>query len=164
MAALDEGATHPDLAAVKPLRKGDKPWPVLPPPQALEAGVPLRLVLRQGVRDALRTALMDSVALRVRAALGPPARVPVCWYGQQDAYWIAHYDALRRLGLAHYSPPESAALDDWATLARTTGWWWPGEEVCVMVDRPVAIAPLSLRDDTIPVPSAPAVVYRLLTS
>ena len=57
----------------------------------------LRLVLRQTIRDALRTALMDSVALRVRAALGPTARTPICWYGQQDAYWIAHYDTLRRL-------------------------------------------------------------------
>jgi hypothetical protein len=164
MAVLDEGASHPDLEPAKHARKGDKPWPVLPPVPALEAGVPLRVVLRQSIREALRTVLMDSVALPVRTALGPPARLPICWYGQQDAYWIAHYDVLRRLGLAHHSPPESAALDDWATLARSAGWWWPGEEVCVMVDRPVAIDPLTLRDDTIPVPSAPAVVYRLLTS
>jgi hypothetical protein len=22
------------------------------------------------------------------------------------------------------------------TLARSCGWWWPGEDVCVVVDRP----------------------------
>jgi hypothetical protein len=133
---------------------------LLPPAQALEAGVPLRLVLRQNIRDALRTALMDSVALRVRAALGPPARIPICWYGQQDAYWIAHYDILRRLGLARFPAQEAARLDDWATIARSTGWWWPGEKVCVVVDRPARIDPVPLRDDAIPVPTTPVVVYR----
>ena len=38
------------------------------------------------------------VALPVRSGLGPPGRVPICWYGQQDASWIAHHDVLRRLG------------------------------------------------------------------
>jgi hypothetical protein len=160
MAGLDEGAAHPDLEPPKPMRKRDKPWPVLPPEQALEAGVPLRLVLRQTIRDALRTVLMDSIALRVRAALGPTGRLPICWYGQQDAYWIAHYDILRRLGLANYSPPQAAGLDAWATLARTTGWWWPGEQVCVLVDRPARIDAVPLPEDAIPVPADPAITYR----
>jgi len=50
---------------------------VLPPVAALEAGVPLRVVLRQGVREATRTTLLHGVALPVRAALGPPARLPI---------------------------------------------------------------------------------------
>jgi len=157
MARLDEGAAHPDLDPPRPARKRDKPWPVLPPAQALDYGVPLRLVLRQTIRDALRTVLMDSIALRVRAALGPTAQTPICWYGQQDAYWIAHYDTLRRLGLAHYSPPQAAGLDAWATLARSTGWWWPGEQVCVMVDRPAHIDPVRRPEDE---DALPAVVYR----
>jgi hypothetical protein len=160
MANLDEGATHPDLALPKLARKRDKPWPVLPPEQALEAGVPLRLVLRQTIRDALRTVLMDSIALRVRAALGPTAQTPICWYGQQDAYWIAHYDILRRLGLADYPPGPAADLDAWATLARTAGWWWPGEQVCVMVERPARIDPVQLHPEAIEVRTEPAVVYR----
>lgn len=160
MAVLDEGAAHPDLSPVGAVRKGDKPWPVLPPEQAISAGVPLRLVLRQGVRDALRTALMDSVALRARAALGPVSRVPVCWYGQQDAYWIAHYDTLRRLGLAHYPQGAAERLDDWIALARVAGWWWPGEQVCVLADRPASIGPVALPADAIPSRSTPAVVYR----
>ena len=157
MAALDECAVHPDLEPAKHVRKGDKPWPMLPPVPALEFGVPLRLVLRRGIRDTLRTVLMESVALPVRAALGPPARLPVCWYGQQDAYWIAHYDIVRRLGLAHYPAPLAGRLDDWATLARHAGWWWPGEQVCVAVDRPARIG---VSAQAPPVRSSPVVVYR----
>ena len=160
MAALDEGASHPDLETPKHAHKGDKPWPVLPPLQALQAGIPLRVVLRQHVRGALRTIVMDSVALPVRAVLGPSARLPICWYGQQDAYWIAHYDILRRLSLAHYPPQDAARLDDWATIARSTGWWWPGEQVCVVVDRPARIDPIPLADDAVPVAATPVVVYR----
>jgi hypothetical protein len=62
LAALDEAADHPDLEPLRPVRKGDRPWPVLPPVAAIEAGVPLRVVLRQGVREALRTALLHGVA------------------------------------------------------------------------------------------------------
>lgn len=74
-----------------------------------------------------------------RAELGPPESLPVCWYGQQDAPWIAYYDAWRRLGLAHYFGPDEALLDAWATLARSCGWWWPDEAVCVIVERPAVI-------------------------
>lgn len=159
MARLDEAAVHPDLETSRYPRDG-KPWPMLPPLEALRAGVPLRVVLRQGVREALRTALTHSVTLPVRAALGPPARLPICWYGQQDAPWIAYYDTLRRLGLARYAPPDTARLDDWAALARTTGWWWPGETVCVIVERPARIGAVPLPDDALPEVSAPEVVYR----
>jgi hypothetical protein len=160
LAALDDAADHPDLEPLSPVRKGGRPWPVLPPVPAIEAGVPLRVVLRQGVREALRTALLHGVALPVRAALGPPARLPVCWYGQQDASWIAHHDVLRRLGLARPSPRDAGHLDDWAALARATGWWWPGEQVCVMVERPAGIGPVVLPDDPSTAPAAAQVGYR----
>jgi hypothetical protein len=146
MAALDEDADHPDLDPPKGARKAAKPWPELPPVPALEAGVPLRVVLRRHIRDHLRTALMENAALPVRAALGPPARTPICWYGQQDAYWVGHYDIVRRLGLARHSATLTARLDDWATLARSAGWWWPADDTCVLVERPVRFGPVAYRD------------------
>ena len=79
---------------------------------------------------------------------------------QQDAYWIAHYDVLRRLGLAQYAPPQAARLDDWATLARAAGWWWPGEDVCVVVERPVRIDTVPLPDDAPPAAAPAVVAYR----
>ncbi|HEY2671807.1 MAG TPA: hypothetical protein VGJ07_15740 [Rugosimonospora sp.] len=138
--ALDERLTRPDFDPPPPKRKNaQQPWPVLPPLDALRAGIPFREVLRQGVRDALRTSLADGFYLPVRAALAAQRPPAVCWYGQQEAYWVAYYDTWRRLGLAQYSHADESYLDVWATLARSCGWWWPGEEVCVIVERPAAI-------------------------
>ncbi|MFI5836595.1 DUF6745 domain-containing protein [Micromonospora sp. NPDC051300] len=146
--ALSEGVTHAD-PELTPLRAGKtkEPWPELPPLPALARGVPLGVVLHQGVRTALHRSLAHGFSLPVRAALAADGPVPVCWYGQQDASWIAYYDVLRRLGLARYRPDEDAQLDTWADLARSGGWWWPGEDVCVVVDRPEAVR-------TEPVPEA----------
>jgi len=158
--ALDAAADHPDLTPPQAGRKKDarkkdawkkdagqkqdgagSKWPVLPPIEALAAGVPLRVVLQQGVRDALRTSLVDGFSLPVRAALAAVGRqpVPTAWYGQQDAHWVAYYDVLRRLGLARYRRADETQLDEWATLARSAGWWWPGERTCVLVERPAVI-------------------------
>ncbi|MEV7229599.1 DUF6745 domain-containing protein [Polymorphospora sp. NPDC051019] len=137
--ALDDAVSHPDLDPSRLRRDKGKPWPVLPPLEALDAGGPLREVLRQGVRNALRTSLADGFYLPVRAALSAYGRLPVAWYGQQEAHWIGYYDLLRRLGFARYRPADADHLDDWAILARSCGWWWPGEDVCVVVERPAVI-------------------------
>jgi hypothetical protein len=36
------------------------------------------------------------------------------------------YDVLHRLGLARYQPGDLDHLGNWAALARSRGWWWPG--------------------------------------
>jgi hypothetical protein len=142
--ALEDG-NHVDAAPpTSPHRKDGKAWPTLPGPDALDHGVPLREVLRQGVRVALETSLMRGCTWRVRTALGP---APVAWYGQQDAGWIAYYDVLRRLGLVRYARSDESQLDEWAALARSSGWWWPGEDICVVVERPAVLL-------TEPVPGA----------
>ncbi|MET7426757.1 DUF6745 domain-containing protein [Dactylosporangium sp. NPDC005555] len=146
-AALDGSTANADLTAA-----AKKPWPVLPAPtQALGAGVPLLEVLQR----SLRSPLAEGLAWPVRSALttrdGPPRTVPVCWYGQQDATWIGVYDIVRKLGLARYRPHDAALLDEWAALARAAGWWWPGEDVCVLVERPAQIGPrrVGYRDGTV---------------
>jgi hypothetical protein len=136
--ALSDGVVHADPELV-PARKGNRrdPWPALPPLKALETGVPLGVVLHQGIRGALHRSLAQGFRAPVRTALAsPPARLPVCWYGQQDAAWIAYYDTLHRLGLARYEPDDLDHLGHWVALARSCGWWWPGEDLCVVVDRP----------------------------
>lgn len=149
--ALDDGADDPVLGSTSRVDKKKKPWPALPGPPALEVGVPLREVLRQGVTGHLRARL--DFHLPVRAVLGGTAHLPAAWYGQQEAPWIAYYDALRRLGVARYQRADSTRLDLWAVLARSTGWWWPGEEVCVAVERPSTIEPaVEFRDGWRPEP------------
>jgi hypothetical protein len=162
--SLSAGVGHPDpeLTSVYQPKgpknpKGNLPWPELPPAQAFRAGVPTGVVLHQGIRTALHRSLFHGLCRPVRDALtgagagagatagGGP--MPVCWYGQQDASWIGYYDALRRLGLARYGPGEAEHLARWAALARSCGWWWPGEEECVVLERPALIR-------TEPVPAA----------
>ena len=138
-AGLGAGVVHPDPESNPQRRKKNEPWPELPPPEALRAGQPLGLVLHRGVREALHRSLADGVRRPVRAALAPGRTMPVCWYGQQEASWIAYYDALRRIGLARYGPGDSAQLGEWAALARSCGWWWPGPEVCVVAERPLEL-------------------------
>jgi hypothetical protein len=136
--ALSAGLTYadPELSPARKGKRGD-PWPELPPLEALEAGVPLGVLLHQGIRAALHRSLAQGFRALIRAALASnPASVPVCWYGQQDAAWVAYYDALHRLGLARYQPDDLDHLDHWAALARSCAWWWPGEDVCIVVDRP----------------------------
>ena len=146
--ALGEGVAHPDPDQ-SPARSGKnkQPWPELPPLRALAEGVPLGVVLHQGVRRALDRSLAEGFYLPVRAALAGDGPVPVCWYGQQDASWVACYDMLNRLGLARYRPDAAEHLSEWASLVRSCGWWWPGEHVCVVVERPATV-------HTEPVPGA----------
>jgi hypothetical protein len=154
--ALDQCLTDPDLdppsttrakstGEEKPRRGERKAWLALRAEDALNGGVSLREVLRHGVWEALRTSLADGFYLPIRAALAVSRPVPVGWYGQQDASWIVFYDVVRRLGLGRFPAGDGEQLDDWATLARSCGWWWPDEQVCVMVQRPAVI-------DTEPVP------------
>jgi hypothetical protein len=135
--ALSTGLFHadPELCSVRQGKRKER-WPELPPNRALDEGVPLGVVLHQGLRIALHRSLADGFRAPVRAVLTSQKQVPVCWYGQQDAAWVAYYDALHRLGLARYQPDDLDHLGHWAALARSCGWWWPAEDQCVLVDRP----------------------------
>ncbi|GAA2776750.1 DUF6745 domain-containing protein [Nonomuraea dietziae] len=88
------------------------------------------------VRDPLRDFVRDGVCTPLRLAL--PLAERLTWYGQHDAYWIAHYDAWRRIGGRTFRGL-NGQLDLWATLARSCGWWWPMEELCVVSLRPVSV-------------------------
>ncbi|WP_211343159.1 DUF6745 domain-containing protein [Actinomadura pelletieri] len=138
--ALGAGVVHPD-PEMCPARDGKRrvPWPNLPPQEALRAGVPLGVVLHRGIHDAMHRSLGAGLRDPVRRALTGGGPGPVCWYGQQDAAWIAYYDVLRRVGLAQYKPGDLHHLEHWAALARSCGWWWPGDEVCVVVERPESV-------------------------
>jgi hypothetical protein len=135
--SLSAGLSHAD-PEMSPGRSGkrNEPWPELPPSEAFDSGVPLGVVLHQGIRTALHHSLAHGFRMPVRAALMGDQPMAVCWYGQQDAAWIAYYDTVHRLGLASYRPGDLDHLGHWIALARSCGWWWPGEEVCVVAERP----------------------------
>jgi hypothetical protein len=137
---LSRGIVHSD-PELTPARKGKgkQPWPDSPPLHSLETGVPFGVVFHRGIRNALYRSLAHGFYLPVRAALASGKPLPVCWYGQHDASWVAYYDILHRLGLARYGPDEVEHFDEWATLVRSCGWWWPGDGVCVVVERPEVV-------------------------
>jgi hypothetical protein len=136
---LDEAITPPASEPPPPKRKKSEPWPRLAPKDALDQEVPFLEIVRQGVREALRTSLADGLYLPVRRALAGDRPLPTVWYGQQESSWIAYYDVCRELGLARFEPSDEENLNHWATLASSCGWWWPGEDNCVVVERPATI-------------------------
>ncbi|TPQ16449.1 hypothetical protein FGD71_041870 [Streptomyces sporangiiformans] len=113
----------------------------LPPDEALAAGIPAADVVEAVVYDALTTTLRDAVCAPVRTELMPPAvdAPGLAWYGQHDAAWVAHYDVFARVGLATYLGDDQDQLGLWTELVRSTGWWWPGDGMCVMAERPTEI-------------------------
>jgi hypothetical protein len=120
-----------------PPKRPEHGWPVLAPQEALRARIPFAELVHQGVREALWDSLGTGGYRRIRAAV--PGDLPVGWYGPQEAYWIAPFDVYRRLGLARFTDADARHLDDWAALAVHGGWWWPGERVCVLVERPALL-------------------------
>lgn len=108
----------------------------LDPLVALRSGEYLWSIVDIGIRDPLRRVVRESVAGMVRAAVGE--RLGLMWFGQHDADWVAHYDVHRRVLGARFGAADAAQLELWARIARSCGWWWPREDVCVIAERPTA--------------------------
>ncbi|MGH3394491.1 MAG: DUF6745 domain-containing protein [Streptosporangiaceae bacterium] len=98
-------------------------------------------ILDAAVHDSLAGTLRDAICAPLRISLPGLQRgaLGLTWYGQQDAWWIARHDAWRRAGLVPGRPADAGELDLWGALARSTGWWWPGQHRCVMAGRPAAL-------------------------
>jgi hypothetical protein len=60
--------------------------------------------------------------------------------GQHEAYWIAFYLFPEEEQLVTYDPIRSEQLGLWATISRSTGWWWPYENVVICTERPVKVS------------------------
>ncbi|MEU8635599.1 DUF6745 domain-containing protein [Amycolatopsis sp. NPDC048633] len=106
-----------------------------PPPDP--AGVSLRALLNNGLGPALRRSIRDYVSGAVRGELTTGAGLH--WGGQHEAHWVALYDLHRRADGVRFDPADGLELDLWAALARSCGWWWPREGVCVIAERPLVV-------------------------
>ncbi len=108
----------------------------------LDDGYALRDILWTAVHDPLRTSVLDGPRPAIRTALLPAAGTEplgLTFHGQHDAHWIGHHDVQARLGLASYPAGDARGLALWAAVARSAGWWWPGDGVCVVAERPVEV-------------------------
>jgi hypothetical protein len=135
---LSAWPSHPAMRTIR----------MFPPRESLSEGLGLEEVLRVTVRDTLRGSVHESLGGPLRTALAEQAggAVGLTWYGQHDAHWVAEHDIRRDLGTV-YRDEDSTQLDLWAVLARSCGWWWPYEQVCVVSERPRTV-------HTEPVPGA----------
>ena len=104
-------------------------------------GNSLRDSLERSLEDSLRDSLWNSLGRLLedwlKGLLGDS--LGRRFGGQHDAYWIASYDVPRRLGIAVYRAQDRTRLELWGTLARSCGWWWPYERVCVISERPSVV-------------------------
>lgn len=90
--------------------------------------------------QAVHQQVWSYVAEPLRQQVPFPAGIlggPQKWengYGQHDAGWLSYYDFVGRIGVKGTEPLRG--LQD---VARSCGWFWPYEKICVMTDRPVSL-------------------------
>ncbi|WP_222721420.1 DUF6745 domain-containing protein [Actinomadura sp. HBU206391] len=100
---------------------------------------PMDQLIRQEVRSSLARSSDSALVRSLRAAHDSPYHPATAWYGAQCVSWVAHYDALRRVAGVVFTPEQNRRLEPWAVVARSCGWWWPREGVCVISERPVTL-------------------------
>lgn len=119
----------------------DREWATKTPHELLAAGATTRRILDFMVHRPLQESLRDNLYQPMRAELlGPEGHRPdIAGYEQYDTWTVAFHELCRALGLAEYRPEDGHHLDQWVTLARSAGWWWPGPRRCVMAERPTVL-------------------------
>lgn len=95
-------------------------------------------MLWRSVRTPIATSVRSTIRVALRSAHEAVER-GAAWHGALCASWSAHYDAVRRTSGVVFTPEQDRLIDLWATPARSCGWWWPREDVCVLSERPVEI-------------------------
>jgi hypothetical protein len=121
------------------------------PEDAVLSRISDRSVVEVTVRQSLYGTLTNAVTAPLRAGLAQAigqaagddplnsASGVIVFRGQHDASWVGYYDIRRRAGFGGYATADLSELGVWAALVKSTGWWWPGEGLCVMAERPVAV-------------------------
>jgi hypothetical protein len=105
----------------------------------------LRGQLRDQLRDQLWGQLWDQLRGQLWDQLWDQLRdqlrdqLKMCCWGQYEAHWVAYYTVPRDVGLVTYPADVSRHLDLWATIARSTGPWWPSEHTVILCERPAVI-------------------------
>jgi hypothetical protein len=136
---------------------GDSLWASLGDSLRASLGDSLGASLGDSLWDSLWASLGDSLWDSLRDSLGASlgdSQLRLnnnCFWGNQDVYWIAFYQIPERLGFVTYEPETSRRLEMWATIARSCGWWWPFDQVCIMSERPaeIHVEPWADRDNSV---------------
>ncbi|MEV4257677.1 DUF6745 domain-containing protein [Spirillospora sp. NPDC049652] len=117
------------------------PWRTDAPEQAVRQGTDALRVVESAVLPALTRTVRDSLLIPLRDLLKAEAGGPLGYssHGQHSVHEVGAHDIWHRSGLLRLRPEDSEQLDVWTALARSCGWWWPGDEECVVSERPVDV-------------------------
>lgn len=147
-------ATVPPGVRLRPHEAADRmaDWPLPPRLSALMRALcreldaqvrwvhqPMDQLIRQKVGSSLSRSAAGSLRIPLHLAHDSRHNPGSGWYGTQCVSWLARYDALRRAAGVVFTAEQSRRFDLWAAVARSCGWWWPREGVCVVSERPVAV-------------------------
>ncbi len=98
---------------------------------------PADRMIRRQVQEPLALSYRSALLPPLAAAHGSALRPGVDWYARiQCVSWLARYDALRGAAGVVFEPEQVRVLGLFGEVARSCGWWWPGEDVCVVAERP----------------------------
>ena len=88
--------------------------------------------------DSLGDSLGDTLRDSLRDTLRDSLWGNRYFWGQHE-WWVAFYDAPRRLGLVTYKPADDEALSWWSQISASCGWWWPHDGLCIISERPAEV-------------------------
>ncbi|MFI0445488.1 DUF6745 domain-containing protein [Actinomadura sp. 6N118] len=107
--------------------------------QVRECERPAEQQVRIEVRGPLVSSSWRVLDASLRAAYDPGSSAPGVWSSTQSFAWVGQYDAIHRAAGVTFTPEQLRQFELWATVARTCGWWWPRESVCVVSERPAVL-------------------------
>jgi hypothetical protein len=123
---------------------------------ATQLDAQLRTQLRAQLGDQLRAQLYAELGAQLHDQLGDQLRAQLrdldaqlgdqgqsqraaVWrvreWGAEYCWWVAWYTAARDIAGVTYTEEQSSLLDTWAALMRSSGWWFPFSDVCIMTER-----------------------------
>ena len=94
----------------------------------------LRAQVVQPISARVTEAIWRPIKHELARALGRPSAIPAAAYGQHDAPWLAFFDVLAESGV------DVAEMESLIEIARSSGWWWPFDDVCVLTERPSSLS------------------------
>jgi hypothetical protein len=93
-------------------------------------------VMVPSLRQQYWSSVVEPLRIAIAANNGILQSLPTwdCSYGLHDADWMSYYDYLQQAGVKGIEP-----LDGMKELAKSCGWWWPFDGICIVTERPTEL-------------------------
>jgi hypothetical protein len=93
--------------------------------------------LNDSILESLRSVDWETLQYALRRSPGTTKdSIFYALSGSGDGFWISHYIYMIYVLMVPSLETELARLRLHDEVARSCGWWWPGDEMCICTDRP----------------------------